>query len=141
MEKGVQVVIPVLGLHQDPEYFPDPEKFLPERFTEENKSQRPNYVYLPFGEGPRVCIGAYDKLGYCFVLVINGPIIFLLRLNQGCVRRCGSHILRLQWAGVCELRGKNSIIYSPARKYQLFMKECFMIYLISYWTRRGCESS
>lgn len=57
LEKGVQVVIPVLGLHQDPEYFPDPEKFLPERFTEQNKSQRPNYVYLPFGEGPRVCIG------------------------------------------------------------------------------------
>ncbi|PNF23159.1 Cytochrome P450 6j1 [Cryptotermes secundus] len=57
LEKGVQVVIPVLGLHQDPEYFPDPEKFLPERFSEENKSQRPNYVYLPFGEGPRICIG------------------------------------------------------------------------------------
>jgi hypothetical protein len=70
LEKGVQVVIPVLGLHQDPEYFPDPEKFLPERFTEENKNQRPNYVYLPFGEGPRVCIGAYDKPGYCFDLVI-----------------------------------------------------------------------
>jgi cytochrome P450 family 6 len=57
VEKGVQVVVPVLGLHKDPEYFPDPEKFDPERFSEETKSRRPNYVYLPFGEGPRICIG------------------------------------------------------------------------------------
>lgn len=51
------MVVPVLGLHKDPEYFPDPEKFDPERFNEETKSRRPNYVYLPFGDGPRVCIG------------------------------------------------------------------------------------
>jgi cytochrome P450 family 6 len=57
LEKGVQVVIPVLGLHQDPKYFTSPEEFLPDRFTESGNSQRPNYVYLPFGEGPRVCIG------------------------------------------------------------------------------------
>jgi cytochrome P450 family 6 len=57
LPKGTGVYIPILALHHDPQYFPDPDKFDPERFTEENKQNRPNYTYLPFGEGPRMCIG------------------------------------------------------------------------------------
>jgi cytochrome P450 family 6 len=59
LQKGVQVIVPVLGLHRDPEYFPNPEKFDPERFSEETKSDMPKYAYLPFGEGPRICIGKF----------------------------------------------------------------------------------
>ena len=57
LEKGIGVGIPVLALHMDPEYYPNPEKFDPERFSEENKNSRPAFTWLPFGEGPRLCIG------------------------------------------------------------------------------------
>ncbi|KAJ8953113.1 hypothetical protein NQ318_013457 [Aromia moschata] len=57
IEKGTTVMIPVLGIHFDPEYFTDPEKFDPERFSEENKAQRHSFSWLGFGEGPRICIG------------------------------------------------------------------------------------
>jgi cytochrome P450 family 6 len=57
LPKGAAVYIPVFALHYDPQYYPDTDKFDPERFTEENKQNRPNYTYLPFGDGPRICIG------------------------------------------------------------------------------------
>ncbi|XP_011254655.1 cytochrome P450 6k1 [Camponotus floridanus] len=57
IEKGTPIFISVRGLHYDPQYFPDPNKFDPERFNEENKRNRPSFVHLPFGEGPHGCIG------------------------------------------------------------------------------------
>jgi cytochrome P450 family 6 len=54
---GTGVYIPVFALHYGPTYFQPPQKFDPDRFTKENKYSRPNYTYLPFGEGPRMCIG------------------------------------------------------------------------------------
>lgn len=61
LNKGLQVVIPVYGIHNDPKYWPEPEKFIPERFTEDEKRNRPQYAYIPFGAGPRNCIGKNIK--------------------------------------------------------------------------------
>jgi len=57
IEKGTKVVIPTFALHHDPKYYPSPETFDPERFSPENKRNIPDYAFLPFGEGPRLCIG------------------------------------------------------------------------------------
>lgn len=57
LEKDTPIYIPMLALHYDPEYFPEPDKFDPERFNEENKRNMPACVYFPFGEGPHTCIG------------------------------------------------------------------------------------
>uniref|UniRef100_A0A1B6EDM3 Cytochrome P450 n=1 Tax=Clastoptera arizonana TaxID=38151 RepID=A0A1B6EDM3_9HEMI len=57
VHKGTPVAIPLYALHHDPDYYPDPDKFDPERFTEENIASRPQCTYLPFGEGPRMCVG------------------------------------------------------------------------------------
>lgn len=57
IEKGQKIVIPMYHIHNDPKYYPDPMRFDPERFSIEQKSQRLNGTYFPFGVGPRVCIG------------------------------------------------------------------------------------
>nr|CAD7439917.1 unnamed protein product [Timema bartmani] len=56
IERGTQVIIPVYALNHDPQYFPDPERFYPERFDPENKSSSDLLDFLPFGIGSRKCI-------------------------------------------------------------------------------------
>ncbi|XP_075217468.1 putative cytochrome P450 6a23 isoform X2 [Lycorma delicatula] len=57
IKKGIHIMISLLGIHYDPEYYPHPYQFNPDRFTEEAKQSRHHYTWLPFGEGPRICIG------------------------------------------------------------------------------------
>lgn len=59
VDAGTSISLPVLGLHRDPKYFPNPDKFDPERFNAENKESLDPYTYMPFGLGPRNCIGTY----------------------------------------------------------------------------------
>ncbi|KAK4878614.1 hypothetical protein RN001_011120 [Aquatica leii] len=57
LKKDTAILISIFGLQHDPEYFPEPEKFDPERFSPENKEKLTPFSYMPFGEGPRLCIG------------------------------------------------------------------------------------
>ncbi|KAK7871464.1 hypothetical protein R5R35_010843 [Gryllus longicercus] len=73
LEKGSIVIIPCFAIQRDPKHYPDPERFDPERFSEEEKAKRHHYTYLPFGEGPRNCIGMrfgllQSKLGLAALL-------------------------------------------------------------------------
>lgn len=55
--KGMVIIVPTWPLHYNPEIWPEPEKFKPERFCKENNDTIDPYVYMPFGAGPRNCIG------------------------------------------------------------------------------------
>lgn len=55
--QGTKIMISQWVMHRHPKYFPDPEVFQPERWTEEFEKQLPRGVYFPFGDGPRICIG------------------------------------------------------------------------------------
>ncbi|XP_020658075.3 cytochrome P450 3A24 [Pogona vitticeps] len=68
--KGTVVVIPAFVLQRLPEYWPEPEEFRPERFSKENKETLDPYTFLPFGAGPRNCIGTRFALLVLKVAVV-----------------------------------------------------------------------
>ncbi|XP_071855530.1 cytochrome P450 4V2-like isoform X2 [Apostichopus japonicus] len=57
LPKGTPVWMGYYWLHRDPKYFPNPEKFDPDRFLPANSQDRPNFTFLPFSAGHRNCIG------------------------------------------------------------------------------------
>lgn len=69
---GTQCWIPVFAIQRDPQYWPNPEKFDPERFHEDNRSGIFSSSFLPFGIGPRNCIG-----NECFSLTLQELILLL----------------------------------------------------------------
>lgn len=65
LEKDIPVLIPIDGIHNDPEFHPEPEKFNPERFADGKKQQlAQSCMYMPFGMGPRNCIGKQLRWRY-----------------------------------------------------------------------------
>jgi len=54
---GATVLVNISGIHRNPAYWERPDSFEPERFSPERSADRPRHAYLPFGEGPRQCIG------------------------------------------------------------------------------------
>nr|AHL88980.1 cytochrome p450 3044A2 [Brachionus koreanus] len=57
IKKGTVVTVPVRSIHYDAEIYPDPYEFKPERFDGKGKKNRENVCFLPFGAGPRSCLG------------------------------------------------------------------------------------
>jgi cytochrome P450 len=66
-------------LHRREEYFPEPERFIPER-----EKQLPRYAYLPFGAGPRLCIGMYLAMmeGHLLLATLAQRVSFSLVPGQ-----------------------------------------------------------
>lgn len=77
LEPGIRVMIPVHSIHHDPELYPEPERFDPTRFEPEAIKLRHPFAYLPFGNGPRGCIG--ERFG---LLQVKIGIVMLLRDYQ-----------------------------------------------------------
>ncbi|XP_062134141.1 cytochrome P450 6a2-like [Drosophila sulfurigaster albostrigata] len=57
ISKGTQVIIPAAAYHRDEDFYPDPNTFDPERFSAEQVAKRDSVECLPFGDGPRNCVG------------------------------------------------------------------------------------
>ncbi|CAG9811405.1 unnamed protein product [Chironomus riparius] len=71
LRSGDILNIPIYSIHHDPKYFEDPEKFDPERFSDERKGSIVDGSYIPFGSGPRVCIGSRFALMEAKLLLFN----------------------------------------------------------------------
>jgi cytochrome P450 len=82
--KGHNVLLSPYTLQRRPEYFPNPETFDPDRFTPEREKQIPRYAYIPFGAGPRICIGNYFALmeGQLLIATLTQRVTFDLVPGQ-----------------------------------------------------------
>jgi cytochrome P450 len=56
--RGTRIVIPIWSIHRHRRLWPEPDGFEPERFTRDKMKARPRFAHIPFGGGPRVCVGA-----------------------------------------------------------------------------------
>jgi cytochrome P450 len=65
------VLVNIYGLHRDPTVFPEPERFDPDRFAPEREARLPRGAYLPFSDGPRVCIGYHFALMEAHLLLAH----------------------------------------------------------------------
>ena len=80
---GSEILIFPYITHRHPAWWPDPEEFRPERFAPENSSSRMKCSYLPFGAGPRVCVGlnfAMTEIQVVLALIVQN---FRLSLPSG----------------------------------------------------------
>ncbi|KAH0510157.1 Thromboxane-A synthase [Microtus ochrogaster] len=76
---GAVLEIAVGALHRDPEHWPHPETFDPERFTAEARLQQRPFTYLPFGAGPRSCLGV--RLGLLVVKLTLLQVLYKFRFE------------------------------------------------------------
>ena len=77
---GSDVLICPYTLHRHPALWPDPERFDPERFDPALTTNRPRYAYIPFGAGPRFCVGSH--LGLLEATIVLATIVRELRLTK-----------------------------------------------------------
>lgn len=80
---GSVVFISPYVMHRQPHFFPNPERFDPERFTEEREKALPRYAYMPFGGGPRICIGNAFAMMEAHLIVATIAQQFELELLLG----------------------------------------------------------
>ncbi|NXX47805.1 CP3AL protein, partial [Tricholaema leucomelas] len=87
--KGTVVMIPPYILHRNAEYWPNPDEFRPERFSKDNKESIDPYTFLPFGSGPRNCLGMRFA-----ILTLKVAIVALLQ--QFTIQTCKETVIPIK---------------------------------------------
>ncbi|HWN67003.1 MAG TPA: cytochrome P450, partial [Haliangium sp.] len=101
-EPGVQLVISQWVLHRDPRWFPDPERFDPDRWLPARATTTPRMAYLPFGGGPRICIGNHFALTEAVLVLARIGQRFRVTVPPGAALAFHPSItLRPQGSGLC----------------------------------------
>jgi cytochrome P450 len=80
---GAFVFINTYGIHHDPRFYPDPDRFDPQRMTHEARTGRSHFVYVPFGAGVRQCMG--EPFAWLEMVLVTATIAqrWRLRLASG----------------------------------------------------------
>lgn len=80
---GASLNVTINNVHRDPRFWDDPERFDPERFLPERSANRPHFAYLPFGGGPRLCIGNQFALTEAQIMLASVAQRYQLRVIPG----------------------------------------------------------
>ncbi len=80
---GAEVLIMPWLIHRKPQLWENPERFDPERFAPERAAERPRFAYIPFGAGPRICIGAAFAMTEAILILATIAQRYRLRLKPG----------------------------------------------------------
>ncbi|MFI6066637.1 cytochrome P450 [Micromonospora sp. NPDC051227] len=75
---GADILVCPYTLHRHPRFWPEPERFDPDRFGSGHGAERPRYAYIPFGAGPRFCVGS--NLGMMEAVFVLAMVMRELRL-------------------------------------------------------------
>lgn len=100
--KGANVIIPIWAIHRNKEYFDRPNDFDPERWTEEFTRKLPRAAFLPFGHGPRMCIGAAFAM-------MEAQSILIAILRRFKIELISPQVERLELRGALTAKPKDSI--------------------------------
>jgi cytochrome P450 len=73
IKKGAIIFLSPYAMHRHPRYYPDPERFDPDRWLPEEADKRPKYAYFPFGGGPRTCIG--EQFAWAEIVLILAVLL------------------------------------------------------------------
>jgi cytochrome P450 len=98
------VLISQYLLHRDPRFWDEPERFMPERWLDEERAERHRYAYFPFGAGPRVCIGEHFAWMEAILALATIAQRWQLRLVPG---------QKIEMQPIITLRAKNGIKMVP----------------------------
>jgi cytochrome P450 len=80
---GAEVLIMPWLIHRKPQLWENAERFDPERFAPERSAERPRFAYIPFGAGPRICIGAAFAMTEAILILATIAQRYRLRLKSG----------------------------------------------------------